>query len=308
MSFRWRKLARLYIPAPFGRHPKLISHASNPLAIHLDGDVYRIFYSGRDEANHSSIGAVDLNILTHKIIKDHYYPFFEYGLPGTFYADGVSIGNCYSVNGVKYIVFMGWQLLDNSEYWRGTIGRLKLDSDFKLTLDSELPLLPFSVHDPISFSYPWVIGNATDGYSMWYGSTRSWDSGAGEMLHVINSAASDDGHHWVGNGLAIPYQLGVAQAFSRPCVIENGLREYEMWFSYRGDKSQTYRIGYAVADDNFKWQLMLDKNVIDVSESGWDSEMVEYPCVFNHKDETYMLYNGNGYGRTGFGLAIKEML
>ena len=31
--------------------------------------------------------------------------------------------------------------------------------------------------------------------------------------------------------------------------------------------------------------------------------MVCYPCVFDWAGETWMLYNGNGYGRTGFGLA-----
>jgi hypothetical protein len=41
----------------------------------------------------------------------------------------------------------------------------------------------------------------------------------------------------------------------------------------------------------------------DVSEEGWDSEMMCYPYVFDHKGERYMLYNGNGYGKSGFGIA-----
>ena len=45
---------------------------------------------------------------------------------------------------------------------------------------------------------------------------------------------------------------------------------------------------------------------ISVSEYGWDSETVEYPCVFNHNNDRYMLYNGNGYGITGFGIAVLE--
>ena len=38
----------------------------------------------------------------------------------------------------------------------------------------------------------------------------------------------------------------------------------------------------------------------------WDSEMICYPYVFEHKDDLYMLYNGNDYGKTGFGLAVLE--
>jgi hypothetical protein len=47
----------------------------------------------------------------------------------------------------------------------------------------------------------------------------------------------------------------------------------------------------------------LENAGIDVSAEGWDSEMIEYPFVFKHKGLRYMIYNGNGYGKTGFGLA-----
>ena len=79
-----------------------------------------------------------------------------------------------------------------------------------------------------------------------------------------------------------------------------------MWFSYRSGSGETYRIGYATSEQGEKWVLNLDKSGITVSESGWDSEMIAYPFVFDHQDRRYMLYNGNGYGRTGFGLAVAE--
>ncbi len=47
--------------------------------------------------------------------------------------------------------------------------------------------------------------------------------------------------------------------------------------------------------------LKSGKDRIDVSESGWDSEMIKYPCVFEHEGQLYMLYNGNSYGKTGIG-------
>ncbi|MBB5866436.1 hypothetical protein [Xanthomonas sp. 3058] len=34
--------------------------------------------------------------------------------------------------------------------------------------------------------------------------------------------------------------------------------------------------------------------------------MIEYPFVFDHAGQRYMLYNGNDYGRSGFGLAVLE--
>ena len=58
--------------------------------------------------------------------------------------------------------------------------------------------------------------------------------------------------------------------------------------------------------DGIKWQRKDSEAGISVSKSGWDSEMIEYACVFNHKDKKYMLYNGNGYGENGIGLAILD--
>ena len=43
---------------------------------------------------------------------------------------------------------------------------------------------------------------------------------------------------------------------------------------------------------------------IDVSEEGWDSQMICYSFVFSHKENYYMLYNGNQNGKEGFGLTI----
>ena len=60
----------------------------------------------------------------------------------------------------------------------------------------------------------------------------------------------------------------------------------------------------AVCKDGKTCKLALEEVGIDVSADGWDSEMIEYPFVFDYKGQRYMLYDGNGYGKTGFGLAV----
>jgi hypothetical protein len=160
--------------------------------------------------------------------------------------------------------------------------------------------------DPISLSYPWVQARPSGVFDMWYGSTLKWDAGNNEMLHVIQHATSDDGCNWYRNGLAVPYELGLAQAFSRPTTVLNESGEFEMWFSFRSGTGQKYRIGYARSANGKNWMLDLKGAGIDVSPSGWDSEMIEYPFVFDHDGARYMLYNGNGHGKTGFGLAVLD--
>jgi hypothetical protein len=305
MMNRWIKLGQIYTPNVSDRHPKLVSHAANPLPVHLEGDVYRVFYSGRDIINRSSVGAVDIDISKHKVVKEHYLPFFEHGPKGSFFADGVSIGNVYNANGIRYMLFMGWQSPEKG-HWRGDVGRLIMAPDFTLELDSSDPFIGCDETDPISLSYPWVQPSLSSGFNMWYGSTLTWDTGNGEMLHVINHASSDDGHQWHRTGLAVPFELGRAQAFSRPTVVQNKEGDFEMWFSYRSGLGEKYRIGYATSENGVNWSLDLGNVGITVSEIGWDSDMIEYPFVFDHAGSRFMLYNGNGYGKTGFGLAVLD--
>jgi len=76
MNSKWQKLGLLYSTPSNGLHPKLMTHASNPLPVLLKDDVYRIFFSGRDANNRSSVGAVDIDILTRELVCEHSEPFF----------------------------------------------------------------------------------------------------------------------------------------------------------------------------------------------------------------------------------------
>lgn len=297
----WEKLGLVYCPPKEGRHIKLLTHAANPVPVHMYDNIYRIFYSGRDDRNRSSVGAVDIDILTSKTVCDHHEPFFTHGGPESFYVDGVSIGNCYAVGTKTYLTFMGWQNPKNA-HWRGDIGRLIVNPDFTLSLAEEKPLIAADETDPTSLSYPWVSGSEGS-YSMWYGSTINWDTGNGEMLHVLRHAMSHDGHSWKKTGHTVPYDIGTAQAFSRPTLASDELGQH-MWFSYRtGKLNDHYKIGYAKSEDGIAWSLQLDRCSLLPSGTTWESEMTEYPFVFQHHGQRYMLYNGNAFGKTGFGLA-----
>jgi len=73
-----------------------------------------------------------------------------------------------------------------------------------------------------------------------------------------------------------------------------------MWYSVRGT---AYRIGYAESADGITWQRADPSAGIEVSRSGWDSEMIEYAYVVDRIGARHMFYNGNGYGRSGLGYA-----
>jgi hypothetical protein len=116
----------------------------------------------------------------------------------------------------------------------------------------------------------------------------------------IKYAESDDGIHWTRDGV-VALELGPRETnIARACVRrrEDG---YEAWYCV--DAGAGYRIGYAESADGITWDRADDRAGIDVSLEGWDSEAVAYPWVFEHGARRLMVYNGNAFGRDGFGLA-----
>ena len=148
-------------------------------------------------------------------------------------------------------------------------------------------------------------------WRMWYLSCTKWDTidGKLEPFYHIKYAESKDGLHWERNGVvAIDYKSEGEGGIVSASILKEG-HIYKMWYAYRDasqyrtDKQKTYRIGYAKSADGIHWARMDEKAGIILSEHGWDSEMMSYPNIVNHQGESFLFYNGNGFGKSGFGYA-----
>jgi hypothetical protein len=168
---------------------------------------------------------------------------------------------------------------------------------------SPAPILERDRVDPFLTASPWVMFDEGV-WRMWYVSGVDWtktQDGVSHRYH-IRYAESRDGIAWKRTGLVCITFAGPEEtAFGRPCVLKDGTR-YRMWYSYRG---AAYRIGYAESHDGLKWERLDHLAGIDRSLSGWDAEMIEYPMVFSWRGRLGMLYNGNGYGKSGIGFAVE---
>jgi hypothetical protein len=174
------------------------------------------------------------------------------------------------------------------------------------------PILAYSPDEP------YLVGShkirVFDGiYYMFYVAGRKWKivDGRSEPVYKIRGAASYEGRNWCKwNMDLIPNKLEEDEVQSGPDVIRLG-GQYHMFFCYRRStnyhgKEGGLRIGYASSPDLIKWHRDDSRAGIDISKEGWDSEMVRYPHVFKLDGKVYMLYNGNEFGKYGFGLAILE--
>lgn len=308
MSSRFQFLGVVFGPDLLPPHPQLASHASNPTPLHLGGAEYRVFYASRDEQNRSSLSFFDLDVDAREVTNIGQEPLFSFGGTGTFFSHGVTPGSIYEADGHLWLSFMGWQIPRQGEHWCGELGLLKLDKEkLKTSLHSGQPLLGRREWDTLSLSYPGVVRLDSGSYLMVFGSTVTWDAGNDEMLHVLRAAGSPGGFNWHPIGHPHPHSLGTAQAFSGPNLLSRGEGIYDVYFSYRGAPPSKYRIGCSRFDSkNSSWQRLPDPVISGLDPHSIGVEMQAYPSVFRHDGRTLMLFNGDGYGRTGVGLAVES--
>ncbi len=299
----WEKLGLVFCPE--GNYPWMMTHAANPFARRISENIYRIYFTCRNAENLSHIGFADVDMNDHfKVVHLAEDPVLSPGEPGMFDDSGTAMGYMIDIGGKTYLYYLGWNLKVTVP-WLNTIGLAVFDTtQNKFVKYSRAPIMDRSHEDPFSVSYPSIL--ADNGiYRMWYGSNLAWGKEQHEMKHVIKYAESQDGLQWNRTGkIVVDLEHPGEYALSKPFVIKDK-DNYKMWYSYRGsERGDTYRIGMAVSSDGENWIRKDDEAGIDVSDTGWDSGSIEYPCVFSHNGTWYMLYNGNDYGRTGFGIAV----
>jgi predicted GH43/DUF377 family glycosyl hydrolase len=173
------------------------------------------------------------------------------------------------------------------------------------------PIMAASLNEPflIADSFVMSIGGI---YYMWYIFGTKWKSSSEteppDRVYKIACATSVDAIHWQRDGKQIVAdRLGEDECQALPTVFRrNDL--YHMYFCIRPchgfrNGGNSYRLGYAYSHDLISWTRDDSKAGIELSQDGWDSQMQCYPHVFACDDRVYMLYNGNEFGRFGFGLA-----
>ena len=297
---KWEKLGLIFNAE--NQFDWMCSHASLPIAQNLNGDIFRIYFSTRDSNNRSNGAYIDIDILyPNKILNISEKPLLEYGKTGLFDESGSQPCCIFNYKNDIFLYFTGWSLIDTLPYKTAVGLYNKKQSQF--IKYSDLPIIDSFGNHHLSIGYAFVTHH-NNLFKMWCEVNEKWvknnETNKVEPHFVIKYATSKNGINWKwNNSTCIHDRLG-ENIISRPSVIiEDNI--YKMWYSYK--KNALYTLGYAESLNGIDWQRKDQEVGIETSKFGWDSEEIEYPYVFDHKGDRYMLYNGNGYGRTGFGLA-----
>jgi predicted GH43/DUF377 family glycosyl hydrolase len=312
--FEWEKLGRIYNPHDYeNRKDWMFEFAQAPSTLIFD-DFVRVFIGTRPkrDANGQYVTYstfVDLNRKDlFKIERFAEEPVLKLGNYGCFDEFGTYPLSVIRKDNEIWGYYAGWTRCESVPFNVGIGLAISRDNGVSFEKPGEGPVLPYSLHEPFTLSGP-KIRKFGDTYYLFYIAGKQWVvvNGKPEISHKIRMATSQDGLNWTKlNKDIIPDGWGENEAQASPDVFyANG--KYHMFFcgwvpsSFRETKTRT--TGYAYSTDLINWTRDDAKVGIGLSESGWDSEMIAYPHVFELDGQIYMLYIGNEVGRYGFGIA-----
>lgn len=297
-----------------GKHGFDFSHCHKPTPLLIDKDTVRVFFGARDKNNKTRTTFIDLDANELSRIKYiHDKPVIDLGKLGAFDDSGANVCSVVRVDDKVYMYYIGVNT-STTVHMRNAIG-LAVSEDNGVTFNRlyDGAILDRSKDEPYYTGAVDVIKEE----SLWkcyYTCGLEWKlvNGKPEIFYHIKYATSENGIDWKRDNILCILPKNELEVSARPCVFhEDGI--YKMFYSrrdilnFRTDKKHGYRGGYAESIDGINWERKDELFLLSPSDDdGWDSEAIAYPYLLKLGDKKIIFYNGNGFGRSGFGYAVLD--
>ncbi|TAN49291.1 MAG: glycosylase [Rhodospirillales bacterium] len=315
--FKWKKLGKVFTPQEMEGRRWLKEFAQAPATLVFE-DFVRVYFSCRPLADEngqyvSYSAYVDLDRTDlFKVRHVSEQPILCLGGLGEFDEFGTYPVSVIRNGDEVRAYYAGWARCESVPFNVAIGLAISRDEGSTFSRLGSGPVLSYSPDEPFVLSGP-KIRRFNGIWYLWYIAGRKWKmvDGRAEPVYKIRMATSSDGILWKkANKDLIESRIEEDEAQASPDVFHANGR-YHMFFCYRysshfRSKQNGYRIGYASSINLTEWERDDSKAGIDVSEEGWDAEMICYPHVFELDGKTYMAYLGNQVGREGFGLAVLD--
>lgn len=305
---RWTKKGLIYCAT--GAHGFDRSHCHKPTPLLIDSSTIRVFFGVRDEKNATRTTYIDVDAAEPSRVKYvHNRPVLDLGKIGAFDDSGANVSAICRDGDLLYLYFIGWNP-STTVHTRNAIGvAVSRDDGRTFTRLYDGAVLDRTKDEPY---YTGAVEVLKEGgrWRMWYTSGTEWKNvnGRPEIWYHIKYAESTNGVDWVRNNTSCIPPENEFEATARPNVLKIG-DTYRMWYSrralidFRTNPRHGYRGGYAESTDGIAWQRKDDAFGLTTSASSWDSDAIAYPYCLRLGERLLMFYNGNGFGKTGFGYA-----
>lgn len=278
--------------------------ATTPTPILLNKKTIRVYVGRRDKNGVSRIGYVDVDAANPmKIRRISQKPVLNIGKPGTFDDNGVILGDVVRYGKTYLMYYVGFQHVQKVKFLAVSGLAVSRDRGETFVRISDTPIFDRAPHECYFRAIHSFI-RENNLWKIWYGAGDSWQIIAGKPFpkYAIFYTESKDGRTFPPTRTQCIRPTGTEYRIGRPRVYKTR-PGYEMFYT-KGMLDQTYLPGYAVSADGVHWKRKDSEVGIAPSKKGWDSEMLCYPALIRYKKTTYMFYNGNGMGDSGFGYAI----
>jgi hypothetical protein len=294
-----------------------IAQVPSPIAI---GDTIYVYLSGRNSDNISHVNLVCIDSAYNiKSISNRI--FLHSDLPGTFDDEGVMPAQVIKYRSGYIMFYSGWNSRNTIPYHNAT--GIAFSSDLlKWTRLYQGPILDRTPHEPYLAVTPWVH-KRTDGlYEMLYISGTGYirDDDRYEPVYTVKYAKSSEIMSWERfPDQVMPFQwTSDSICFSHPtfipldnmsfmvaaCVRQSrdyrcgGSNSYKLVFGFTETLQKVHKLHFPKYD--------IPQTITNVQVNF--QEMQAYPSFIRINDDILCFYNGNGFGRSGFGVARVKVI
>jgi hypothetical protein len=303
MSFRWEKRGLVYTTLGTGLRR---SHAMLPTPYVMQ-DRIRVFIACCDDDLRGRIFRVDLDRRDpRRVIEANDAPVLDLGPASSFDAHGVNPSQIVARDGILLLYYIGWR---------------RLSADVPYTL---FAALAESTDDGLSFrrrgngqvlfgagaeryfrTAPFVFSHDGGWRMLYIGGGEFFEGAEGKRLPTYSLCVTDspDGYSWdvpPTAPLLDPVRARGEIGFGRPVVWHEG-GQASLIVSLRTESGyslcQTTEHGGAL-----RWSTLFEGEAAEE----WECLMTCFGAPCQVGDWEYLFYNGNQFGRTGFGLARRK--
>ena len=261
-----------------------------PIAVADGHGCWMVIVTGRDERGrgHLLLGRMEGRHWPESL-ADSWRVVMAPGPPGAFDESGVVASDIRVLDDGFEVLFHGYRLRSGGGWWNA-IGHARLDGDGYVRDRSAAPIIGLSAACPISVAYgSWDPDRPSD---IWFNSAEGLDPETALPRRYVVRRLVDE--CVVAVDVDMP---GDVFALTRPVVASlDGKRR--LLFCMRGPE---YIVGSLELDSSSSPTGTITP--FPPLGRGGEVHATAYPYVVRGPADPFLLYSGDGYGRTGFGVA-----
>lgn len=295
------------------------THAQSPQLFQI-GDINRIYFSARPKVRDGLLPTtkvlyVDYDADFGQIIDFSRDDVISPAILGAYDEHGIFPFHVSRIHGRTFGYISGWSRRVSVPVETAIGVSESLDSGKTFQRLGDGPILSSSLHEPFLVGDPFIVANKNE-YLMYYIAGTEWKATELEKdlqrIYKIRMASSLDGQNWEPRLKNIIIDtLGPNECQALPSLVKTENISimafcYREMSNFRQNGNGAYQIGFATSSDLSEWNRNDSLFHIEPHQSKWDDGMRCYPNINILNDRLHIIYNGNDFGRNGFGLAVAE--